>query len=80
MIGQWFAERRKTIAVVVVGLVQLAAFIVDNPAKLPPWVVAVAVGVNAVAVYWVRNAPPAAAKVEPDGSAARLPVPPEPPA
>ena len=49
---------RKAIAVGLLGLVQLAAYIVADPRDLPPWVVTAAAAVNTLAVFWVRNDQP----------------------
>jgi hypothetical protein len=51
------AQARKAIAVAVLGIIQLAAYIVADPTNLPPWVVAAAGIINTLAVYWVRNDP-----------------------
>jgi len=49
---------RKFLAVALLGLVELAAYVVADPRNLPSWVVTGALAVNALAVYWVRNQPP----------------------
>jgi hypothetical protein len=53
------AQARKAIAVAALGLAQLAAYIIADPTNLPPWVVAAAGIINTLAVFWVRNDPPA---------------------
>jgi hypothetical protein len=52
------AQARKAIAVAVLAVVQLAAYVIADPADLPPWVVAAAGIINTLAVYWVRNDQP----------------------
>lgn len=49
---------RKTLAAVVLGLVELAGYVAADPRDLPPWVVSAALAVNALAVFWIRNQPP----------------------
>ena len=53
------AQYRKAIAVFVLAVVQVAAYVIANPTDLPAWVVGVAGLVNTAAVYWIRNDPPA---------------------
>lgn len=55
--SRWVAEHRKALTVLGLGLLQLAAYVVADPRNLPPWVVSVAVAVNTIGVWWVRNAP-----------------------
>lgn len=54
---RWIAEHRKALTIAGLGLLQLAAYIVADPRNLPPWVVTLAVAVNTIGVYAVRNAP-----------------------
>ena len=51
------ARMRKFLAVAVLGLVEVAAYVVADPRNLPSWVVTGALAVNALAVYIVRNQP-----------------------
>lgn len=61
---RWVATHRKSLAAAGVGAVQLAAYIVADPTKVPPWVVGVAVAVNAVGVWAApANAQPSRSRV-----------------
>jgi type IV secretory pathway protease TraF len=52
------ARYRKTLAAVLLGLAEVAAYVAADPRDLPSWVVTAALAVNALAVYGVRNAQP----------------------
>ena len=51
------APYRKAAVAVGLGVAEVAAYVVANPADLPGWVVGAAVGVNAAAVFLIRNKP-----------------------
>jgi len=46
---------RKTLVAVVLGLVELAAYIAADPRDLPAWVVSAALAINAFGVWYIRN-------------------------
>jgi peptidoglycan/LPS O-acetylase OafA/YrhL len=48
---RWVAAHRKSLAAAGLGLLQLAAYIVADPSKVPPWVVGLAFAVNAFGVW-----------------------------
>jgi peptidoglycan/LPS O-acetylase OafA/YrhL len=48
---RWVATHRKSLAAAGLGILQLAAYIVADPSKVPPWVVGVAVAINAFGVW-----------------------------
>jgi type IV secretory pathway protease TraF len=52
------ARYRKALTIGLLGLVEVAAYIVADPRELPPWVVTAAAAINTLAVFWVRNARP----------------------
>jgi hypothetical protein len=63
--SRWVATHRKSLAAAGVGVLQLAAYIIADPSKVPPWVVGVAVAINAFGVWAVpANAKPAKSRVE----------------
>ena len=51
------APYRKAAVAVGFGVAATAAYVVANPTDLPGWVVGAALGVNAMAVFAVRNRP-----------------------
>jgi type IV secretory pathway protease TraF len=56
---RWVAAHRKLLAIALLGLVELAAYVLADPGELPDWVVTAAVAVNALGVYLApRNATP----------------------
>jgi hypothetical protein len=53
--NRWIAEHRKTLTIAGLGILQLAAYVAADPRNLPSWVVTLAVAVNTIGVYAVRN-------------------------
>jgi hypothetical protein len=54
---RFVAAHRKALAIAVLGLLELAAYILADPGELPDWVVTAAVVVNTLGVYLApRNA------------------------
>ena len=54
----WVASHRKALVVLGLGILQLCGYVAADPQNLPGWVVSVAVVVNTIGVYLVRNDPP----------------------
>ena len=69
--SRWIAEHRKTLTIAGLGILQLAAYVVADPRDLPAWVVTVAVAVNTLGVYAIRNAPAARSHQPPPTRLAR---------
>jgi type IV secretory pathway protease TraF len=55
---RFISGHRKALAIAVLGVLEVAAYIAADPRDLPSWVVTGALAVNALAVYTVRNAQP----------------------
>jgi hypothetical protein len=62
---RWIAEHRKSLAIALLGVLEVAAYIVADPGELPKWVVTVAAVINVLGVYLApRNAPPVRSRKE----------------
>jgi type IV secretory pathway protease TraF len=56
---RFVAGHRKALAIAVLGALELAAYIIADPAELPDWVVTAATVANVLGVYFTpRNAQP----------------------
>jgi hypothetical protein len=62
-VSRWIAAHRKALAIALLGLVEVAAYIIADPGELPDWVITLAAVVNVLGVYLApRNATPVASR------------------
>jgi hypothetical protein len=54
---RWVAAHRKALAIALLGVLEVAAYVIADPGELPDWVVTLAAAVNVLGVYLApRNA------------------------